>query len=53
MGKQWHQLDHVQIIYTLPQTAMPAPHQLMIYGTDDLHGVQPPHVLDLIGTQIS
>jgi len=41
MGWQWHQLDHMQIIYTSLQTTMPATQQSIFYRPDDLPDVQP------------
>jgi len=32
MGWQWHQLDHMQIIYTSLQTNTPAPHHSVFTG---------------------
>jgi len=39
MGWQWHQLDHMQIIFTLLQTdnhALPAPYHSIFYRPDTL-----------------
>ena len=34
--KQEHQLDHMEIIYTSLQTALPAPYHLIFYRPDAL-----------------
>jgi len=41
MRWQWHQLDHMQVICSLLQTAMPSPDHLIFLQADALPAAKP------------